>query len=438
MIMAAPVTPLAADHLLVLLVQLALLLLGALLLGRLATRLRLPAVVGELCVGIVLGPTLLGHLSPAVSDWLVPRATEQFHLLDAIAQLGVLLLVGIAGIELDLGMVRRRRAAALTVGATGVLVPLGLGVAAGFLVPVALLSDHGGRLELALFLGVAMCVSAIPVIAKTLTDMRLLHRNVGQLTLAAATIDDVIGWLLLSVVSTMAVSGMGAADIGVSLLGLVVVLVMAVVIGRPVVRAVMRSAARRSEPGPTVAAAVVIVLLCAAGTQALGFEAVFGAFIGGALVGTSGTVDLGRLAPLRTAVLAVFAPLYFATVGLRIDLTSLADPVVLGTAGAMIAVAVVGKFTGAYLGAMAVRMTRWEAMALGAGMNARGVIQIVVAGVGLNLGVLTTETYSIVILVAVTTSMMAPPILRFAMRRVEYTAEEELRRRDRAAFVGEG
>jgi Kef-type K+ transport system membrane component KefB len=108
-----PVAPIEADHLLILLLQLALLLLGALLLGRLAIRLGMPAVVGELCVGILLGPTLLGHVSPAVADWLVPQSTEQFHLLDAIGQVGVLLLVGIAGVELDFGMVQRRRAAAI-------------------------------------------------------------------------------------------------------------------------------------------------------------------------------------------------------------------------------------------------------------------------------------------------------------------------------------
>ena len=103
---AVPVAPIEADHLLILLLQLALLLLGALLLGRLAIRLGMPAVVDELCVGILLGPTLLGHVSPAVADWLVPQSTEQFHLLDAIGQVGVLLLVGIAGVELDFGMVQ--------------------------------------------------------------------------------------------------------------------------------------------------------------------------------------------------------------------------------------------------------------------------------------------------------------------------------------------
>jgi len=429
--------PLSAAQVLLLLLQLGLLLLGAVLLGRLATRLRLPAVVGELCVGIIVGPTLLGHLAPAVSDWLLPKTTEQFHLLDAVGQLGVLLLVAVAGIELDVGMVRRRRRAAMTVGLAGLLIPLGLGVVGGFLLP-ATLAVHDDRLVLALFLGVAMCVSALPVITKTLADMRLLHRDVGQLTLAASTIDDVIGWLLLSVVSAMATSGLRAEDIGVSLLSLAAVLVATLLVGRPLVRVALRRAARHDGAGPTVATAVVVVLLCAAVTQSLGLEAVFGAFIGGILIGTSGTVDLARLAPLRTAVLAVLAPLYFTTVGLRIDLTALADPVVLATAGGLLAIAVAGKFAGAFVGALICRLPRWEAVALGAGMNARGVIQIIVATVGLRLEVLTPPLYSVVILVAITTSVMAPPLLRFAMRRVEHTEEEALRHRDRAAFARDG
>jgi Kef-type K+ transport system membrane component KefB len=133
-------------------------------------------------------------------------------------------------------------------------------------------------------------------------------------------------------------------------------------------------------------------------------------------------------------VLAVFAPLFFATAGLRMDLTALARPVVLLAGVALLVVAVAGKFAGAFIGALSSRLSRWEALALGAGMNARGVVQVVVATVGLRLGVLDTATYTIVILVAIATSVMAPPILRWAMGRVERTAEEDLRERALADF----
>ncbi len=139
-------------------------------------------------------------------------------------------------------------------------------------------------------------------------------------------------------------------------------------------------------------------------------------------------MDQASVAPLRIVVMAVLAPIFFATVGLRVDLTALGEPRVLLAAVIVLAVAVFGKFAGVYAGARASRLTPWEALALGAGMNARGVIEIVVASVGVRLGVLSTETYTVIVLVAIVTSVMAPPILRRAMRQVEQTAAEEQRR----------
>src|SRR5262249_6133163 len=138
-------------------------------------------------------------------------------------------------------------------------------------------------------------------------------------------------------------------------------------------------------------------------------------------------VDPKRLAPLRTIVLSILAPIFLASAGLRMDLTTLANPVVLLAAAAALAIAIVGKFTGAYLGARLSRMGHWEGVAVGAGMNARGVVEIVVAMVGLRLGVLNVTSYTIVALIAIVTSLMAPPLLRMAMSRVSQNAEEQLR-----------
>lgn len=427
MLALAPVAPLSAHELLVFLLQVGLLLALALALGRLATRFGMPAVVGELCAGVILGPSLLDQIAPGLTGWLLPKQAAQFHLLDAFGQIGVLLLVGITGIQLDFALVRRRGLTAARISLSGLIVPLAFGIGCGFLLPASLLADSADRGVFALFLGVAMCVSAIPVIAKTLMDMRLLHRDVGQLTLTAGMVDDAVGWLLLSIVSAMATVGVSTGKVGRSLLYLAGVILFAWLIGRPLVKLVLRLTARSQEPGITVSAIVVMMLLSGAGTHALGLEAIFGAFVCGVLIGTSGELDGARLAPLRTLVLAFLAPVFFATAGLRMDLTALGRPSVLGAALLVLLIAILGKFIGAYVGARLSRLNRWEALALGAGMNARGVIEVVVAMVGLRLGVLSTETYTIVILVAIVTSLMAPPILRYAMQRVEHTAEEDLR-----------
>ncbi|MEU9890512.1 cation:proton antiporter [Sphaerisporangium sp. NPDC051011] len=435
-ILAAPATPLGGHQLLIFLVQVASLLLLALCLGRLAERLKMPAIVGELLTGVILGPSLLGHFAPGFSSWLFPAAPEQAHLLDAVGQIGVLLLVGVTGTHLDVAMLRRRSASALRVSLTGLLIPLALGIALGSTLPASLIPGGTDRTVFAMFLGVAMCVSAIPVIAKTLSDMRLLHRDVGQLTLAAGTVDDAVGWFLLSVVSAAATVGVTLLGVSLSVAYLVGFLAFAVVAGRPLVRRVMSLTAGSRESGPAIATAVVLVLLGAVTTHALGMEPIFGALVVGTLIGMTGTATQKHLAPLRTVVLSVLAPIFIATAGLRMDLTALLQPAVALTGLAVLAIAILGKFAGAYLGARLSRLGKWEAVALGAGMNARGVVEVIVAMTGLRLGVLTTATYTVVILVALITSLMAPPLLRVAMRHITQNDEELLRKAAHESWAG--
>jgi len=423
-IAAAPIAPIGANQALIFLLQLGLLLGVALLLGRLALRLRMPAVVGELTAGVLLGPSLLAHAAPGVSAWLLPADPAQLHLLDAIGQLGVLLLVGFTGMHIDLDLVRRKGATALWVSAGGLLVPLVLGIWLGFLLPSSLVAEGSQREVLALFLGVAMCVSAIPVIAKTLYEMRLLHRNIGQLIISAAAVDDIVGWLMLSVISALAAGGLHAGRVAISIGNLAAVIAFAVLVARPVVRRVLAMASRSPDPGVTVAAIVVMLLFSAAGTQALGMEPILGTFLCGILIGSSGRLDRAALVPLRTFVMAVLAPIFFATAGLRMDLTALGRPAVLASAVVVLAIAIGGKFAGAYLGARMGRLGHWDGLAVGAGLNARGIIEVIVAMVGLRLGVLSTATYTIIVLVSVVTSLMAAPTLRYAVRRIAVTSEE--------------
>jgi Kef-type K+ transport system membrane component KefB len=238
-------------------------------------------------------------------------------------------------------------------------------------------------------------------------------------------------------VAAMATTGLHGGEVALALARLALTLLVTLTIGRVVVRAAMRAAMRSGVRGLPIVTAVVLIILASAGTQALEFEAVFGAFLCGILIGSARDVDVRTLEPLNTTVLAVLAPIFFATAGLRMDLTALADPEVALWALAVVVVAVVGKFVGAFVGALVSRMNRWEALALGAGMNARGVIEVIIAMIGVRLGLLSVEMYSIIVLVAVLTSLMAPPLLRLAMSRVEHTAEEELRHERVLALQGQ-
>ncbi|MGY3676391.1 cation:proton antiporter [Streptomyces sp. TE33382] len=434
MLAAVPVPGISHDHLLVLLIQIGTLLILATGLGRLALRFGLPVVVGELLAGIVVSPSLLGNVAPAVSDWLLPRNPEQMHLLGAISQLGVLLLVGITGAHIDLGLLNRQRVAIGWVSAGSVLLPLTLGIGLGFLLPASLMGADSERPAFALFIGVAIAISALPVIAKTLMDMRLLHRNVGQVIIGAAAVSDILGWLLLSIVSAMATVGFRLGVVAESVGYLLLVLAVAVFLARPLIGRLLRPIERSANPGELgTAAVVVLIVLSAAGTHALEMEPILGAFLCGIVIGSLGLGIRRFLEALRPFVMAVLAPLFLATAGLQVDLSALKEPSVLGAGLVTLAVAIGSKLVGGYAGARMGKLDHDDSLAIGAGLNARGVVEIVLASVGLSIGVLNTASYTIVVLVAVVTSVMAPSLLRRTTSRIVQTTTEIARERDYVA-----
>jgi Kef-type K+ transport system membrane component KefB len=430
------VPSISGNALLLFLLQVGTLLTVALLLGRLAARFSLPAIVGELLTGVLLGPTVFGHLAPGAANWLFPAQASQMQLLDSFGQIGVILLVGLTGLQLDIQMIRKRGRTATAISLPGFVIPLALGIAAGFLMSGSLIPDTSNRTVLAVFLGVALCVSAIPVIAKTLMDLKLLYRNVGQLILISGTVDDLLGWIGLSVVTAMATTGLNAVGIFTSIGWLIAFLALSVLVARPIVRLVMRLSLRAAEGGVTLTAGVAVIVLFAAASHGLHLEAVLGALIAGVLIRQSGPEVLTRLAPLRTLTMSVLAPVFFAIAGLRMDLTALVKPEILVLAVALLLLAIVGKFAGAALGSRLCGLNRWEALAVGAGMNARGVIQVIVATVGLRLGVLDKDLYSVIVLIAIVTSVMGPPVLCFATARIAVSEEERLRLHDIETTLG--
>ena len=313
--MSAPVMPLAGGQVAILLVQLAALLLLGLSLGRLAARFGLPAIVGELMAGVLLGPSLLGHAAPAIHDWLLPADAGA----DAPAGRGR------PGRRAAAGRDGRHRAghpdhpptrhAALRISVGGLLIPIGFGILIGYLAPAVLVPDTTERPVFALFLAVAMCVTAIPVIAKTLADMKL-HPPRRR----PADHDLRHGRRRRGLVPAVDRVGHGdrrraRGQVALSLLLLVAFVVAAIFVGRPLVRGAIRLAGRSAETGPTIVTAVVIVLVGAAITQSMHMEAVFGAFIAGILIGQAVRERRAMLAPLRTIVLTVLAPIFLASAG---------------------------------------------------------------------------------------------------------------------------
>ncbi len=426
-------TGISHDDLLLLVLQLALLLGVARVLGILASKLGMPEVVGELTAGVLLGPSILGAVLPDAHGWLFPQTT-QAQLLAVPSFLGVLLLLILTGLETDLGLIRAKGRTAALVSAGGIIVPFFSGLLVGYLIPAVLVPETTPRTTFALFLGTALSISAIPVIAKVLIELKVIRRDIGQLTLAAGMIDDTVGWIMLSVVAGLASSGtLTLVAVGGSILRVLGFLIIAYTVGGWLVGKILLAVSRFAPGAPPLISTVVVLALVFAGiSQALNIEAVLGAFVLGILAGQQKRVDHRVVHSLESLTLTVFAPLFFASAGLLVDLGALFEPTTLVVAAIVLAVAIAGKFIGAFAGASLAGLGRWEALTLGAGMNARGALEIIIATIGLSLGVLTEGMFAIIVLVAIATSLMAPPILVRSLKRIPMSEEEAARLRREA------
>lgn len=400
--------------LLVFLTGLTLVLVAAHSLGILADRLGFAPVVGELLTGLVLGPTVLGVVAPGLTSTVVPVPDR----LAALASLGLVLLLVLAGTEVDVTALRRyvRPTIALATGAS--VVPFLTGFALGWFLPARYLVTPEQRLPFALFLATALSISAVPVAVRVLVDLDAMGRTVGQLTLTAAVVIDAAGWIALTVVSDIAREGhMAPLALGRTISVLAVFVVLVVVLGPRIVDALFDVTAHVRSPVLTGFSIVVVLGFATAGASlALGLEAVLGAFLAGVLVREHLDADTSRVFQIVT--LGLFAPLFFATAGLRADLSGLFTPDTLVVAALTLAVAVLGKFLGVALGAAFTDLAAAETLCLAIGLNARGAMEIVVAAVGLTIGILTPTIYAVVVLVAILTSVMTPPLLRRALSRL--------------------
>jgi Kef-type K+ transport system membrane component KefB/nucleotide-binding universal stress UspA family protein len=418
--------PLSGHAILVLLIQLVALLFLARVLAEAMRRLGQPAVIGELLAGILLGPTVLGHFAPDVFLSIFPPDAAQFHLLETISWLGLILLLLLTGLETDLRVMRTLGPAALYASAGGLTVLFASGLLFGYQLPAEFLVDTAKRPLFAALLATALAITALPVIGKILIDLNLIRRNLGVITLSAAVVDDTVGWLVLGVIAGIAEAGtFSASRLAMSLGGLAAFLAALRWIVFP---AFSRTVRYINESVGIGGADLTIILVgtfaAAAATEAIGVHAVFGAFVFGLMVRQVPRVRPASLHTLEQFVLSALSPIFFAFVGLKVDLWTLTGwqvPLL------FILVAVAGKTLGCYAGARLGRTPHWEALALGFGMNARGAMGLIVALIGLTLGLLTPEMFSIVVLMAVVTSFLAPVLLRLVLPKLTLTDEERKR-----------
>lgn len=410
-----------------LLLQLGILLAVAFLLGRLAERVGLPATTGELAAGLLLGPSVLGRIAPDPGDWLFTPASPM-DALRGIALFCGVLLIGVAGASVDLSFVQTRLSTVALLSTGALALPL-LSTAA-----LALLADHrlrgpaADRWSFAVFAGLALSVSAVPVIVKIFADLAVLHRDLSQLALSVAVIDDAVVWIGLSIIAAVVhLEDGGASWYGELPLALAAVTALAVVAA--VARRALTGADRALGTGPCCLVAAAFITLGAVFTDLIGLDSTLGAFLCGALVAGGRIVPVSRLRPLRTVVLGVLAPLFLAVSALSADLGALGDPGLAVVAVAAVALAIASKSAGAYLGGRLARLGHPATMAVSSALNARGTVQLVVAAAGLRLGLISTAGFTVLVLVALVTSAMAGPLVRHYLGQIPPTPEERARER---------
>ncbi|HWB88578.1 MAG TPA: cation:proton antiporter [Acidimicrobiia bacterium] len=418
--------PLDEHQVLVFIVQVTLLVAVARLLGALMKRLNQPPVVGELLAGVVLGPSLFGLVFPTVFEWVFVAEPEVNSASFGLAWLGVVFLLVVMGFETDLGIIARFKKVALAVATGSMLLPmLVTGVVGYFLAGLFSGSVAPAPWIFAVFFGLALSVSALPVVGKILADLGVMRRDFAQVVLAAAMAKDAVGWLVLALISGIAVGGVRFDQIGVSFGGLILFVIAAMTVGRSLLDRLFRFAlSRRSSVEAGFSLAVVIGLICGAITQALRVEAILGAYVAG-LVLARVRHQLPQVRDrLEMVTTAFFAPIFFALSGLRVDITALADVQIAIWTAVAIVLAVVSKIVGTIVSGRIVGVGTNESLALGAGLSPLGVMGVVVAIIGLNVGVINEAGYTVLLLAAITTSLAAPSLLRWAMGRFELPPEE--------------
>ncbi|WP_203589628.1 cation:proton antiporter [Streptomyces sp. SID13031] len=394
-----------------LLVGLAVILVFTRLVGSLAERLGQPRVIGEMAAGILLGPTLFHG---AVSTALFPADTRP--LLSALANLGVAVFMFLVGTEIDHRLLRGNSTAALTTSAGAIVVPFALGFGIAFV----LRGPNNSMPGFALFIGTALSITAFPVLARILRDRELHRTTVGGLALTCAAIADIAAWTILAAV----VATLGAGQHQWRLL----LAVPYVAVMLFVVRPLLRRLASSQDPGATGLVVVVAGLMfSAAATEWLGLHFIFGAFFFGVLMPRAGAERLHQVIHERvdTFSTTLLLPIFFVTAGLQVNLSGLTAEGI-GELALILAAAIGGKLVGVYLGARLGRQPRHPAAMLAVLMNTRGLTELIVLALGLQLGILDTRLYSLLVVMALVTTAMTGPLLTLLLRRKEPVAVSPL------------
>ena len=377
------------------------------LLGAVLARIGQPPVIGEVIAGILLGPSLLGRIAPDVAAYVLPLSAAPY--LGVIAQLGVMLYMFIVGLELNTGHLRDRAHAIVAISHASIVVPFVLGsLLALFLYPRLATSDVPFT-SFALFMGVAMSITAFPVLARILTDRRMASTGLGVVALTCAAADDVTAWCLLALVVGVARAKVQGAVL-VAVLALVFIAAMFAV-ARPIAARIVARPALRAPGRDAIALALACMLVSSLVTEWIGVHAIFGAFLFGVIIPHDSPLARALIGRLEELVVILLLPAFFALTGMRTQINLVSGATEWLICGVVILVATIGKFAGSVAAARLSGMDWRSAASLGILMNTRGLMALIVLDIGLNMGIISPTLFAMMVIMAVVTTVATTPML---------------------------
>jgi Kef-type K+ transport system membrane component KefB len=392
-----------------LLLQIALIMLVTLACGWLARRLGQSRVIGEIIGGILLGPSVFGRLAPRLSAHLFPQTS--FQSFEFLSTIGLVLFLFLIGAELDYDHLRRQRRTAALASGVSILLPFAMGAALAHSLRIRFAPHGVGNLPFVLFLGIAMSITAFPVLARILEERGLQTTQLGATAILCAAVDDVVAWLLLALAMALIGAEGGPASLPLRLLGLVAYLVVMLGVVQPLAA---RLARRRGQPALSfelLGIAVALTLLSSAATEAIGVHPLFGAFMAGVCFPRVGGWTAGLRTRLDMIVSVLLLPLFFALTGMRTRLDLLNDANMWLWAGIVLLAAVFGKMGGAAAAARFTGQSWRNAIALGALLNTRGLVELIVLNIAYNVGAFSPTLFTMMVVMALATTISTTPIL---------------------------
>lgn len=370
-----------------------------------------PPVMGEVLGGILLGPSVFGHFFPDTVAFLFHK--ESLFFLRNVAEVGIALYLFVMGLEIDLPRLQRSARSAVLISQFSILFPFILGL----LVAREIFANYAptgyGLLEFSIFIGLALSITAFPVLARILADSSLHKTRLGDLALTCAAIDDITAWCLVAVVTGITGANYHAAWMTFGLTVFYVLLMMFVV--RPLISTIIPRLEKQFErlPEALLAFAILGALTSATITEVIGIHGLFGAFLFGAIIPNKSLIARDVTDRLQDFIRILFLPAFFALTGMKTQIGLLSTLQDWFICAGIICLAILGKFGGAYLGAILTGNTRREATVLGILMNTRGLVELIVLNIGLSLGILTPTLFTMLVIMALVTTFMAGPLLRW-------------------------